>query len=548
MSTRAGDVPASAPAHEPPNPVHHRTRPDTRWTRVNFAEAIQGVQTPLGWTFWSRAMEESVVQAFFNLGTLRRPALPPGQREDGFAACFYGRAAGNVDVFHYVGDRMPGSSGDIVVEKLLGKPAGPDAARRPAGAYGRYPAVAVKLPRAVRRCARVLAVKRLQIGDWWRGAVLERPPRELDDARRLLSDACRGFVEVGVHHATVSMLGNGLLDQLSELSIAATGDGALAMELATGFGGMEELSLIEDLFAAAAGQLEPAELVRRHGYHGPDEGNLAATSWREDPAPLEALVEAYRRRGDLEHPRERERRQIAQREQAQRRLLESLPLHRRGQARIAMRLARRYIPLREVGKAGFLHTLDAARCATRAAGAALAAQGVLEDREDAFFLTYDELTSPLGKTERVRGLVAERRITHERYQRLELPPYWTGEPVPVPLAQEQPAGAPVRELHGIGVAGERVSGRARVVHDPGSAELEPGDILVCATTDPSWTPLFMIAGGLAIDTGGAMSHGAIVARELGVPCVINTGTGTRDIADGATITLDVAAGLVTIDP
>jgi pyruvate,water dikinase len=66
------------------------------------------------------------------------------------------------------------------------------------------------------------------------------------------------------------------------------------------------------------------------------------------------------------------------------------------------------------------------------------------------------------------------------------------------------------------------------------------------TTDPSWTPLFMLADALVIDTGGAMSHGAIVARELGVTCVINTGTGTRVIPDGATITVDGSTGIVAI--
>jgi pyruvate,water dikinase len=85
-----------------------------------------------------------------------------------------------------------------------------------------------------------------------------------------------------------------------------------------------------------------------------------------------------------------------------------------------------------------------------------------------------------------------------------------------------------------------------VVHDPHDADLEPGDILVCVTTDPSWTPLFMLAEALVIDTGGQMSHGAIVARELGVTCVINTVTGTRDIPDGATITVHGGSGRVAI--
>jgi pyruvate,water dikinase len=104
----------------------------------------------------------------------------------------------------------------------------------------------------------------------------------------------------------------------------------------------------------------------------------------------------------------------------------------------------------------------------------------------------------------------------------------------------------VTRLQGIGIVGDVATGRARVVTDPSQADLEPGDILVCQTTDPSWTPLFLVAEALVIDTGGAMSHGAIVARELGVTCVINTKTGTRDIPDGAAISVDGRSGVVTL--
>jgi pyruvate,water dikinase len=536
-------------APEQPNPVHSPTGSGTRWTRVNFAEAIQGVQTPLGWTFWSYAMEASVVRTFFDMGTLRRPRLPAQLADDGFAGSFYGRAAGNVDVFHYVGDRMPGSSGDIVVEKLLGKVAEVPS-RRPRSAYARYPIVAVKLPRASMRAARVLPAKQAEVGDWWRRAVLDEPPSEIETAQALMAEAARRFIDVGVHHATVSMLGNGLLDQLGELSERATGDPSLAMDLATGFGGMEELVLIEDLFNVSRGELKLDQFIRRHGYHGPDEGSLHSHSWREDPTPIHAVVAQYQRAG-VESPREREARQAERRAEAEARLMSGLGASKRPAARLTMRLAKRYIPLREVGKSGFLHTLDGARCAARAAGALLVERDVVSDPEDVFFLTYDEFLSLPQGQDQIRELVAERRERHARYERLELPPSWTGAPEPI-ATQSETATEPTdtgaaAELRGIGVVGDKVTGRARVVRDPATADLEEGDVLVCVTTDPSWTPLFMVASALVIDTGGAMSHGAIVARELGVTCVINTETGTRDIPDGATVTVDGRSGVVTIE-
>jgi pyruvate,water dikinase len=549
VPTADPDLDPPAP-DEAPNPVHARTRPDTRWTRVNFAEAIQGVQTPMGWTFWSYAMEESVVRTFFSMGTLRGPRLPDGLADDGFAASFYGQAAGNVDVFHYVGDRMPGSSGDIVVEKLLGKvPESPS--KRPRSAYARFPIVAVKLPRAAMRAARMLPEKQAAAGDWWRQAVLDAPPSDLASAQALLAEAAGRFIDVGVHHATVSMLGNGLLDQLAELSTAATGSPSLAMDLATGYGGMHEVGLIEDLWSASTGELALDEVIRRHGYHGPREGNLASRSWREDSAPLEAVIASYTRTG-VESPRARESQQAQRRGEADAELLAGLSAAKRPPARFVLRLAQRYIPLREVGKSGFLYTLDAARLAARTGGRILHERGLLDDPEDAFFLTYDEfLELPDGESG-LRELVGERRARHERYEGFELPPYWTGKPTPTTVAtteagdaEPSPEGTAI-ELHGIGVVGDRVTGRARVVTDPATAELDDGDILVCVTTDPSWTPLFMIAGALVIDTGGAMSHGAIVARELGVTCVINTGDGTRRIPDGATITVDGRQGLVTV--
>ena len=99
-------------------------------------------------------------------------------------------------------------------------------------------------------------------------------------------------------------------------------------------------------------------------------------------------------------------------------------------------------------------------------------------------------------------------------------------------------------VNGLGVSPGVVEGVARVVHEPGESELEPGEILVCQTTDPSWSAYFLLAGGVVIDIGGSLSHGAIVARELGIPCVINTLDGTRRLRTGDRIRVDGGTGRV----
>jgi rifampicin phosphotransferase len=90
-----------------------------------------------------------------------------------------------------------------------------------------------------------------------------------------------------------------------------------------------------------------------------------------------------------------------------------------------------------------------------------------------------------------------------------------------------------------------VSGKARVILDPGNAHLEPGEILVAPSTDPGWTPLFLTAGGLVMEMGGPMSHGAIVAREYGIPAVVGVPDATERLETGQRITVDGSEGIVS---
>ncbi|MCO8269943.1 PEP-utilizing enzyme [Actinoplanes sp. TRM 88003] len=144
-----------------------------------------------------------------------------------------------------------------------------------------------------------------------------------------------------------------------------------------------------------------------------------------------------------------------------------------------------------------------------------------------------------------RQLVAERRAEHERELRRRS--------VPVALLSDGtdveavlPAAHDPGALRGVGASAGRATGRVRVVHDPATAHLEPGEVLVTATTDPGWTPLFLTAAALVTETGAVMAHGPTVAREYGIPAVICVPGATERLRTGQLVTVDAAAGTVTV--
>jgi pyruvate,water dikinase len=205
-------------------------------------------------------------------------------------------------------------------------------------------------------------------------------------------------------------------------------------------------------------------------------------------------------------------------------------------------LARRYVPLREVGKAAFLQCIDVGRAASGRLGALLAASGAIDDADDVALLTTAELRADVLPID-ARAVVNERRAQRERHLTVRVPDSWTGEPEPIPA--DGPGDTVVGDtLEGLGVSPGVYEGTARLVTDPDDPSLEPGEVLVCETTDPSWASLMFVAGALVIDIGGAVSHGAIVARELGVPCVIGTRRACGWLRTGDVVRVDGTTGAV----
>jgi pyruvate,water dikinase len=177
----------------------------------------------------------------------------------------------------------------------------------------------------------------------------------------------------------------------------------------------------------------------------------------------------------------------------------------------------------------------------------LVESGVLADATEIFELSFDELRDVVRTGRADRALICEREQAFRSYASLRPPRVMTsdGEVINGAYRREDlPRGA----LVGLAVSAGTVEGRARVVRDIAEADLADGDILVTVFTDPSWTPAFVAARGLVTEVGGLMTHGAVIAREYGLPAVVGVDRATSLIRDGQRIRVDGTAGVVQFLP
>ena len=540
-------APADPVDHTPPDPVDHpECDPDVAWTSGNVAEAFPGVCTPLGFSFMHAPVELALRAAFRDIGVFTDAQVyQPDRVEEQFWTAFAGRAAANMDQFRALADLTPGTSATAVEQQLFGyvRPGTVDR-----NSYRRYPTIAVRAPWVV---ARLAGRHDAHFGELrrWRGATLPGVPAlDRDGCLLVLADARARFQEMMRLHFLASFVGTGVVAKLTGTA-EAVGGPALVARLLSGVGS-DENHVAADLWELAHSRLEQAEFLDRHGYHGPNEGQLDSVSWREAPELLDARLADYRLMGDASPraPRLRSAAQRADRARAAAELAAAVPPPRRPAARLLVRLSGRFLALREQGKAGYLISFDVARAATRRLGALLVDGGVLAEPGDVFFLTDGELRAPdAGRA--AAALVPARRSAYLTRQGQRLPDSWCGVPEPIVVGTDGAGGpgAPAGTvLDGVGAGGGVVEGRARVVTDPEKTELDDGDLLVCEATDPSWIALFVVAAGVVTDLGGMLSHGAIVARELGIPCVVGTRTASRAIRDGQRIRVDGERGVVEL--
>ncbi|MGH2726272.1 MAG: hypothetical protein ACRDKS_04770, partial [Actinomycetota bacterium] len=274
-----------------PDPTHDGRETRAAWTTVNAAEAMPGVGTPLGWTWFFEACELGLRGAFADIG-----AIPVGDVrvfEDidrHFIAMFYGHFAGNLDMMRFIGDQMPGSSGDAVEEQYFGESRkGIPSARN----LGRIPIVLGKLPVNAWRAKRRLQGLRGEVDRWWRWAVAPGSTRDADGARDVFRQAKRYWQVVCRPHTVVSMIAQGLFEQARRVCDAA-GKPGLELRVVSARSDVYEARMIADLWDVAHGVKPMDAFLADHGFHGPAEGELSSKSWREDAGPLLPLLDIYR--------------------------------------------------------------------------------------------------------------------------------------------------------------------------------------------------------------------------------------------------------------
>lgn len=304
-------------------------------------------------------------------------------------------------------------------------------------------------------------------------------------------------------------------------------------------GGAQARAAIEDFLCA-------------YGMRCPGEIDITRPRWRERPDMLVPMILADVRSfapGEARRRIEDGRARALAKEAELLARLRALPGGDDKAAEVKRMIdrVRTFIGFREYPKYGMVGRYWVYKQALLAEARRLVAAGVLGDAEDVFFLRFAELEELAAGGRLGDDRIRARRDALRGYEALRPPRVFTSDGE-VLSGTERREGLPAGALAGLPVCAGTVEGRARVVLDPARADLEPGDILVTTFTDPSWTPLFLGVAGLVTEVGGVMTHGAVIAREYGLPAVVGVEDATRAIPDGRRIRVNGTDGYVELLP
>jgi pyruvate,water dikinase len=523
-----------------------------RLTRANIGEVLPGPVAPLTWTSVVAFLERGFLQVAREAGLVRGELAAP------FLVHYRQRAYLNLSLCLEVGTRLPGVSAADAERLLFGQlpavgPAAP--ARRAWRALPSLARIALRLAGLSRRLPREIEAVQRSLATW--------PGRERLAAADWdsLPGLWSAFLRAGDQVARVHVISSGACGLRLALLRAALrrvpGDPSdLANRLLSGLDDVASVRPtleLEALAAAWRGRIEvqafveeagaPPEglsvalggFLEEFGHRALSEADLRAPSWEDEPTPLHEALRALLREerpAGFAH---------AARATARRADLESV-LHRLGPLRAAV--ARRFLDAaadavreRELTKSLAVRVVAHGRRLVQRSAWLLLERQLLEAADDIHFLTVSELLARLAGAPAAPALLRRRRRAYERESRLE---------APRDLDLDAPAAlaAGPSTLSGTGVSAGIAEGPVRLARAGEHPELRPGEVLVAPVLDAALGPLLLRAAGAVVEMGGMLSHGAVVARELGVPCVVDVRGAVSRLRDGQRVRVDGDSGRV----
>jgi phosphohistidine swiveling domain-containing protein len=321
---------------------------------------------------------------------------------------------------------------------------------------------------------------------------------------------------------------------------------------------MEAHDLAEQYLASRLpepAQSAVARFLARYGMRGLAEIDLGRPRWRENPQPVMQTLQTY---VDIEETEQAPDRVFQRAADSASAMIDELvqELWSESGGRIKVRLAlwaaqrmRTLVGLRESPKFWVVRMMGVVRESLLQSGQELVAAGHLAHATDLFYFRMGEMRD-LARGEdwpAWRTLARQRREAYKRETfRKQIPRLLLSDGTAYYEGVYSPPEADGQTLTGSPVSPGVATGTVRVVLDPHSAQIKPGEILVCPGTDPAWTPLFLVAEGLVMEVGGLMTHGSVVAREYGIPAVVGVDQATTRLETGQSVRVDGTTGQVTL--
>jgi phosphohistidine swiveling domain-containing protein len=529
------------------------------WTRDNVGEIIPDVVTPLSWSILDPIINSAALHLHHRLG------ISANQLR--FVDRFYGRVYGNTSAL------------GLILEKLTSLK--PQAAMRTCWMACVLPLQIRKLLFSVPR--KVSKLKKLKLKE----LSLEEIFDQIDDLTPTMESCMTA-------HITCTLMGDAFASHLRKMigkwggKYSTTSYSALL----TGLSGMKsaepgielwklsraaisnektrevivngessETFRILDTFEDGkefAHQLK--QFMNNYGYFSLQEFELSYPRWEDDPSFILKILKNYVLSENSVDPLTFESKQRKKRLETTKKIRKELTrskrtlLYRRLSFDLVLFEVQHYVVWRENVKQNFVLAYNQLRRFYVELASRLVDRNLLEEKDDIFFLTAEEIkriSSGKIKTEIMKEEIDSRK--RERDANLNLPfpsviEAGADSKREIKDSGEAEEAASTITLKGVGCSVGTVTGKARVILDPTAFEtLQEGEILVAPFTNPSWTPLFVTARGVITEVGGVSSHGAVVAREYGIPCVVNVKNATKIIKNGSTLTVDGKKGRVYLD-